>query len=535
MSNILFNKRVSGTWGTTGRINTTETGYDFYDFAVHPSTGVMYVVYVKDGDLYSAEYEGFDTLLNEELIQSSWPGFSVSFAIDQDGDMHLVSAVSGSKVQYFRRTASWSSAEDIFASRTDLNTASPIHMVVNEDKDVCMVWYEQSGAVFLTTRVILGRRTEILNTLDDVLDKDLFIPPSSPSTGDRYIVDRLELDIIDVDQGTKRFTVSGDYVADLTPGDSIVITTGANVGTYTIDTVSLFGTDTDIIVLEAIPSPSTIGLLTYSGGAWSTKKNQIAEWGGASWSFTVPSDRDCVLVVDEGVDYVFLNSEWDLRLKSFSVTSVTQTAGSPNVRVALPNLAFFADTNFDLSIIWYRRFPAADNILINNGNPQLSGATLTVDSTAGSVALSSFVMVGPDGDRRFVYHVGSGNPTYRQRSGGSFSSEEAVSDISSALLNPPGGDAVVDSNNYVHVVSIQEGGGASFRGVVVYSQRTTSFPANREVVYTPTGDDQNNVPLKVRIGITGDVYVMWKSEDSPPPVPPPSTNLLNPIFFAGND
>jgi len=71
-----------------------------------------------------------------------------------------------------------------------------------------------------------------------VLDKDLTTPPSSPSTGDRYIV-----------------------------------ASGAT-------------------------------------GAWSGHDNDIAEWGGSSWSFTTPSEGYLVYIKDENDIYAFDGSNW---------------------------------------------------------------------------------------------------------------------------------------------------------------------------------------------------------------------------------
>lgn len=47
-------------------------------------------------------------------------------------------------------------------------------------------------------------------------------------------------------------------------------------------------------------------------GAWAGHDNEIAEWNGSSWDFTVPNVNEKVVVTDEGLTYTFQRTAWDI-------------------------------------------------------------------------------------------------------------------------------------------------------------------------------------------------------------------------------
>lgn len=71
--------------------------------------------------------------------------------------------------------------------------------------------------------------------------------------------------IIGVNQGTKKFTIDGDFTSSLSGATSIVVVRStANNGTYTIVSVVLSAGDTVIEVSEAIPSGTIDGSIQFS-------------------------------------------------------------------------------------------------------------------------------------------------------------------------------------------------------------------------------------------------------------------------------
>lgn len=71
-------------------------------------------------------------------------------------------------------------------------------------------------------------------------------------------------DVVGVNQGTKTFTISGDHTSTLQVSNKIaVMRSTGNDGDYTIDVVSLNGSDTDVQVLEVIPSATVDGVARF--------------------------------------------------------------------------------------------------------------------------------------------------------------------------------------------------------------------------------------------------------------------------------
>lgn len=67
--------------------------------------------------------------------------------------------------------------------------------------------------------------------------------------------------MVAVDQGTQTFTFVNNYEANLSPGQKFRIFSGPNAGTYTIVTATDVGPNTEVVVVEPIPSPTVSGYL----------------------------------------------------------------------------------------------------------------------------------------------------------------------------------------------------------------------------------------------------------------------------------
>lgn len=77
---------------------------------------------------------------------------------------------------------------------------------------------------------------------------------------------KTQVNVTSVDVATSTISVTGNITGRLAPGDKIVIDQSAgNDGAYTIDGFSFNGTDTEIVVIEAIPSAAApLGVVRYN-------------------------------------------------------------------------------------------------------------------------------------------------------------------------------------------------------------------------------------------------------------------------------
>ena len=149
----------------------------------------------------------------------------------------------------------------------------------------------------------------------------LATPPGSPNSGDRYIILGTK-NINAVNQGTKTFTVTGDASA-LVNGNTFTVTgsTGNN-GTYTVVSATYSSPNTAIVVSQSIPSATADGQINYGTGAWNGKQNQIAQWSGSAWVYTVPTDGYVALVTTLGTLWLFSGIAWNHFEQTLSHTSL---------------------------------------------------------------------------------------------------------------------------------------------------------------------------------------------------------------------
>ena len=150
-----------------------------------------------------------------------------------------------------------------------------------------------------------------------VKDKDLVTPPSSPSTGDRYIVGANTVTISSTTASTKTIVTSSDISSSLATDDTIRIkgatTSGVN-GQYTVASVS----GTSVVVNEAIADSTSEGTLYHADAGWAPMgPDEIAEWNGSAWTNITdgsgaPSEGWACWVEDEDANYTFNGTSWVL-------------------------------------------------------------------------------------------------------------------------------------------------------------------------------------------------------------------------------
>jgi len=165
------------------------------------------------------------------------------------------------------------------------------------------------------TKAYVDSQVQGLEWQDSVLDKDLSAEPGSPATGARYIIGdgtSSPQDIVAVNQGSKTFSIAGNYSASLAATDIIRISQStANDTWYTVVSATWNDPNTDIVVSESIPSSTADGKMHWAttGDSWAQDSGSgpgtIAEYDGSSWDYTRPEEGYALWVVDEDALYVF--------------------------------------------------------------------------------------------------------------------------------------------------------------------------------------------------------------------------------------
>ena len=157
---------------------------------------------------------------------------------------------------------------------------------------------------------------------DSVLDRNLSAEELTASVGDRYIIGdgtSSPQDVATVNQGTKTFSVAGDYSASMAAGDIIRISgSTGNDGWYTVVSSTWNDPNTDVVVSEAIPDATADGSLHWAttGDAWATDAGAgpgtIAECDGAgpTWDYQRPETGYACFVDDEELLLVFYDAAW---------------------------------------------------------------------------------------------------------------------------------------------------------------------------------------------------------------------------------
>lgn len=239
-----------------------------------------------------------------------------------------------------------------------------------------------------------------------VIDRDLYIPPGGPAADDRYIVDQNTLAIVAVDTVGEIFEVAGDITTELVATNTFTVTgsTGNN-GTYTVASIVYNAPNTEITVNEDITDATVDGNINYSSGAWNNKVNQIAEWDGAAWVFTVPAEGYALRVLDEDVVIIYDGTAWgDFGSAVDHNSLLNLTAGDPHTqylpvngtRAMAANLPMggFSITGVnlvdgvDVSDHSARHDPGGADALTTASAVTQSAATVNGEGTASSFARS---------------------------------------------------------------------------------------------------------------------------------------------------
>jgi len=95
-------------------------------------------------------------------------------------------------------------------------------------------------------------------------------------------------DIVGVDTGTDTITIDGDHTADIEADDYVTIrgSTG-NDGIYTVSSVSLNGSDTDVVLNESIGDSTADGICIY--GAQHLSSGNSTDVNGFDFEIQDPS------------------------------------------------------------------------------------------------------------------------------------------------------------------------------------------------------------------------------------------------------
>lgn len=108
--------------------------------------------------------------------------------------------------------------------------------------------------------------------------------------------------IVSLSQGFQRFTIAGDYVAQILAAGSIkVVRSTGNNGTYTINTVALVFGSTVITVNEAIPSGVADGSIQYSTQTVYSKTKTVT-YSNLIPAVSIEVQTDCFCGVLKSID-----------------------------------------------------------------------------------------------------------------------------------------------------------------------------------------------------------------------------------------
>jgi hypothetical protein len=105
-----------------------------------------------------------------------------------------------------------------------------------------------------------------------------------------------------VNQGGKIFTIAGDFVTALSAATTIdVVRSTGNNGTFTIASVALVGGDTEITVVEVIPSGTADGSIQYSTQAVYSK-TQTVTFVNSIPAISIEVETDCFCGLLKSID-----------------------------------------------------------------------------------------------------------------------------------------------------------------------------------------------------------------------------------------
>ncbi len=107
--------------------------------------------------------------------------------------------------------------------------------------------------------------------------------------------------------GTRGFTAT---VSGVTPTEDYHLTTKQ----YVDSQISVLDWQDSVITMSGTapgaPSTGDRYIITIGAGAWAGHDDEIAEWNGSSWDYTVPNEGFASWVEDEDVVYVYDSTQW---------------------------------------------------------------------------------------------------------------------------------------------------------------------------------------------------------------------------------
>jgi hypothetical protein len=298
----------------------------------------------------------------------------------------------------------------------------------------------------------IDQRLQGLAWQDPVIDRDLYIPPGGPTTGDRYIVDQNSLAIQVVNTGTEVFEVNGDITTELVATDTFTVTgSTGNDGTYTVSSITYNGGTlrTEITVNEDITDATADGNINYASGAWNNQVDNIVEWDGAAWVITVPTEGYALRVLDEDVVLIYDGTGWGPFGSAVDHNSLLNlTVGDPHTQYLPVNGTRPMSGNLDMG------GNNVTNVNLVDGVDVSAHAARHVPSGADPIATAAPVQIGA-------------NSTNTEGSNDSFARSDHIHQINTtdgAISSVDAGDGAVEGvGNGVarrdHQHAVSTGGG----------------------------------------------------------------------------
>ena len=150
-----------------------------------------------------------------------------------------------------------------------------------------------------------------------VIDKDLAIPPGSPTDGDRYVATAVATAVTDADHTNGWFKVGSDVTGEIIIGDYIEISgSTANDGTYRVILTAFAGGKTQIDVAESLVDSTGDGNVNHTETGWNNNGRGVVGDDGmwvyydGSWYMGIPNKNHELYMEDEAGWYHYDGSAW---------------------------------------------------------------------------------------------------------------------------------------------------------------------------------------------------------------------------------
>jgi len=139
----------------------------------------------------------------------------------------------------------------------------------------------------LTSGIVWLQSIADSNLFDDSLSSPPALSDSSLLFYRAYYVRPLKFDVIGVNHATRTWVVNGDRTSFILPGQKFIVKNNSHApsnGTYTVQSTSFTGGNTQIVVVEAMSADVTIsGFIYHAAGAWNNLEGRVVTWDGTRW------------------------------------------------------------------------------------------------------------------------------------------------------------------------------------------------------------------------------------------------------------